>query len=193
MTKRAGASVFLVCLVLGCGGDDDGGGDGARTDAATGGDDARPRADSAPVGCAEAPSGTVTGTVDAVMIDPIAAAYMRPHETIADLYVLTINEDAASTCSHTDGVTGEALKFTFCDQPAIGEYEVVAPEDLPLEACPGERVVGAVVESNNGAERGVGDSGALTIESLDECLGASFVVGFDTGNLDGDVVASVCP
>ena len=54
-------------------------------------------------------------------------------------------------------------------------------------------MVGAVVQSGNGADRGVGDSGTLTIESLDSCLNASFVVGFNTGNLDGDVVAEVCP
>lgn len=189
MTKRAGAWVLLVCLVLGCGGDDDGGG----ADAATGGADASQQADSAPVGCDEAPAGSVAGTVDAEMIDPIAAAYSRPHATIAYAHILRIDEDAASSCNNPDGETGEALQFIFCDQPAVAEYEVVAGADLPTEACPGERVVAALVESGNGADRAISESGTLTIESLDTCLAASFAVGFDTGNLDGDVVASVCP
>jgi hypothetical protein len=69
----------------------------------------------------------------------------------------------------------------------------VGADAFPTETCPGERVVGAQVQSGNGADRGIGDSGTLTIASLDSCLRASFAVGFDTGNLDGDVVAEVCP
>ncbi len=183
--------MLAMCLAVGCGGDDDGGGGGA--DAATGGADARPQADASSGGCPAAPSGTVNGTVDAEMIDPIAAAYIRPHPTFAYLDMLVLDEDATSSCSNPNGDTGESLMFVFCDSPSVGEYEVVGPADLPTEACPGERVVGALVESGNGADRGIGDSGTLTIESLDSCLTASFVVGLDTGNLDGDVVAEVCP
>jgi hypothetical protein len=192
MMKHAGAAAVVLLFVVGCGGDDDGGG-GGGADAAAGGADARAQADSAPVGCAEAPSGTVNGTVDAETIDPIAAAYARPHPTIDYVRMLVIDEDATSSCSNPDGDTGESLTFLFCDEPAVAEYDVVALEAFPDAACPGERVVGVLVESGNGADRGMGDSGTLTIESLDTCLTASFAVGFDTGNLDGDVVADVCP
>jgi len=192
MTQRTGAVVTLaMCLAIGCGGDDDGGGGGA--DAAAGGADARQQADAASGGCSEAPSGTVNGVVDAEMIDPIAAAYSRPHPTLAFAHILQIDEDPASSCNNPDGDTGESLQFIFCDQPEVAQYDVVGADDFPTEACPGEHVVGAVVQSGNGADRGVGDSGTLTIESLDSCLNASFVVGFNTGNLDGDVVAEVCP
>jgi hypothetical protein len=135
----------------------------------------------------------VNGTVDAEMIDPIAAAYSRPYPTVAYVYELVMDEDASSSCGNPDGETGESLTFLFCDQPSVGDYDVVGADDFPTEACPGERVVGAQVQSGNGADRGIGDSGTLTIESLDDCLTASFTVGFNTGNLDGDVVAEVCP
>lgn len=193
MTKRAGAVLLAMCLAVGCGGDDDGGDGGGGPDAAGGGADARQQADAASAACAEAPSGSVTGTVDAVMIDPIAAAYVRPHPTFTGMWMIMVDEDATSTCSNPDGDTGERLMFFLCDAPAVGDYNVVALDDLPTEPCPDQRIVGALVESGNGADRGMGDSGTLTIESLDSCLRASFVVGFDTGNLEGDVVADVCP
>jgi len=189
MSMRVGAAAVILWLVVGCGGDDDGSG----ADAAPGSADARDQADAASGSCAEAPSGTVNGTVDAVMIDPIASAYSRPHPTVAYAHILKIDEDAASTCGNPDGETGESLLFIFCDQPEVAEYDVVPPDGLPTEACPGQHVVGAVVESGNGADRGVGESGTLTIDSLDTCLDASFAVTFDTGNFDGDVVAEVCP
>jgi hypothetical protein len=193
MAKRGGALAVVLLLVVGCGGDDDGGGDGGGADAATGGADAREQADAASGACAEAPSGTVNGTVDAETIDPIAAAYSRPHPTLGYAHILQIDEDPASSCDNPDGDTGESLQFIFCDPPSVGEYDVVGADDFPVEACPGERVVGAQVQSGNGADRGIGDSGTLTIESIDTCLTASFTVGFNTGNLDGDVVAEVCP
>jgi hypothetical protein len=193
MSKRVRVAAVILWLVVGCGGDDDGGDGGGGPDAAAGGADAHPQADAASGACPEAPSGTVNGTVDAEMIDPIAAAYSRPHPTVDYAHVLILDEDPTSTCSHPDGDTGESLAFIFCDEPAVAEYDVVALEAFPEAACPGERVVGVLVESGNGADRGMGDSGSLTIESLDTCLRASFAVGFDTGNLDGDVVAEVCP
>jgi len=191
MSMRVGAAAVILWLMVGCGGDDDDGGGGA--DAAPGGADAREQADAASGSCAEAPSGTVNGTVDAVMIDPIAAAYSRPHPTVAYAHLLVIDEDAASSCSNPDGETGESLSFIFCDEPEVAEYEVVPLESLPTEACPGQHMVGALVESGNGADRGLSESGTLTIESLDTCLVASFAVGFDHGNFDGDLVAEVCP
>ena len=187
---RVGAAVVILWLVVGCGGDDDGGG---GADAAPDVADAGEQADAASGSCAEAPSGSVSGTVDAVMIDPIASAYSRPHQTLAYAHILVIDEDATSSCSNPDGETGESLQFIFCDQPEVAEYDVVPPDDLPTEACPGQHVVGALVQSGNGADRGVGESGTLTIDSLDTCLSASFAVTFDHGNLDGDLVAEVCP
>jgi hypothetical protein len=190
MTQRTAAAMLAMCLAIGCGGDDDG---GAGADAAAGGADARQQADAASSTCAEAPSGTVNGTVDAEMIDPIAAAYSRPHPTLAYAHIVQIDEDPASSCDNPDGDGDtESLQFIFCAEPEIGQYDVVGADDFPGEACPGERVVGAQVQSGNGADRGVGDSGTVTIESIDTCLRASFTVGFDTGNLDGDVVAEVC-
>lgn len=194
MTKRAGAVLLAIGLAVGCGGDDDGGdGSGGPDAAGGGGADARSQPDATSSACPEAPSGTVTGTVDAVMIDPIAAAYSRPHPTIGYAHLLMIDEDANSSCTNPDGETGESLQFFFCQPPAVGEYDVVPPDGLPTEACPGQQVVGALVESGNGADRGIGESGTLTIESLDTCLRASFAVTFDQGNFDGDVVAEVCP
>src|SRR5262245_6272708 len=118
MTKLVGASALMVCLAVGCGGDDDGGGDGGGADAAAGGADAREQADAASGACSEAPSGTVNGTVDAEMIDPIAAAYTRPHPTVDYVQVLILDEDPASSCGNPNGDTGESLTFLFCDEPA---------------------------------------------------------------------------
>ncbi len=183
-TKLVG--MVVVCLALGCGGDDDGG------DTAGEADGGQQQVDSGAAVCGGDELGSVSGTVAGEMVDPIAAAWSRPHPTFGYATLIVLDEDATASCGASGTGTGERLSLIFCDVPDVGEYEIVTPEAFPEDSCPGDSIASAIVEDEGGSDLDTAESGTVTIEATGACRSGTFSVTFATGTLSGDFAVPIC-
>jgi hypothetical protein len=101
-------------------------------------------------------------------------------------------DEDTSGCDLEGTGTGEHLVIFFCDPPVAGEYEVVAAEDFPEEACPGDLVASANVEDEDGGDLDSVESGTVTIDGVDDCVTGTFDLSFASGDLSGDFSAVAC-
>jgi hypothetical protein len=184
-----------VLVVSGCAGDDDAAGSDAgernRADAATvaidaagnapdssPGRDASPTLDASVVECAAEGAGTVTSTTAGVEVDPVMSTWFMELDPPRSLIAI---DERLSSCDPeaVRDQLGHFVTIFFCDALSEGDYQVVA--DLP-DACPGERIVGVVVQDEEFEEDVRTMSGTVTIASWAGCV----VGSFDTTTTEGE-------
>lgn len=163
---------FLIVSLAACGGDDD---------SAT---------------CDAPGTASVDGMVGAVELDDVRTVLSGPVTEFGDYLTFVIIAEGDGTCTGTP-TDGDKLILYFCAPPTAGSYDVVAIENFPELACPGDRVASALVERGASDEASAA-GGSVTIQEVGDCLTGSFsidLVGEEAvaGQLAGSFSALVCP
>jgi hypothetical protein len=156
---------------------------------ACGGDDADSTCD--PDGTAHADVGSGSGS-NIVIGQPFGdfhrAALLVTPPTLGNAQLALVLDESDGACGEP-GDSGRRLVFAFCDTPAKGDYEVVAPGAL---VCPPDAPrVSALIEDADGTDL-LAPTGMMTVTYAGGCVAGTFEIDIGGTKFDGDFNATVC-
>lgn len=159
----------------------------AITLVACGGDDADSSCE--PDGTAHATAGSGSGQVaGAPFGDFMRAAVLLTPPTLGNAQLAIVLDESAGACGQP-GASGRRLVIGFCDTPAEGDFEVVAPGAL---VCPTDLPrVSALIEDADGTDL-LAPTGMLTVTYAGGCVAGTFKIDIGGTKYDGTFNATVC-
>ena len=142
-----------------------------------------------PDGTAHAEAGSGSGLVAGEPFGDFqrAALFITP-PTLGNAQLALVLDESQGACG-VPGSDGRRLVFAFCDTPAEGDYEVVAPGAL---VCPmGTARASALVEKADGTDQ-LAPTGMLSLTHVGGCVAGSFMLDIGGTPFTGRFDATVC-